>query len=380
MKNANYARLALCLLLSMSGCGEKKKDIPSAAESMQKNKLVRILTDAVNAPFEFGAGTGVQGLDVDIGNEIGKDLGIEVKWIKAAGYEHLFELLKGGEAEIILSAIAVHPGKSTDFDFSAPYYESGDVIAHQRNKPGITDLASLSGKKVGVAAGRPGDTFMTEQGKAARLAITRHPTLDDALGALNRAEIDAVVGDEPFITYSSFKSFHGTTALPILVNRYQCAAVVRKGETELLAKINATIDRLKSTGALKKLDETWFGNVRNEAVEQRRQDLEIDRLKKAPKSVSVRIKKISGTVDMDRLDGFVLVLEGPRGTYQSTSIRTEENRGNCSFTQPVPPGEYWLAAKVLYKGIKTITIPDNPKSSLVLNMKLSAGGIEIAVQ
>ena len=67
--------------------------------------------------------------------------------------------------------------------------------------------------------------------------------MDDALGALNRTEIDAVVGDEPLITYSSFKSYPNTTTLPLLINKYKYAAVVRKNETELLAKINATIDR-----------------------------------------------------------------------------------------------------------------------------------------
>ena len=112
--------------------------------------------------LNIGSGTGVQGFDVDLGNEIAKDLGIEVKWVKVSGYEHLFELLKNGEAEIVISAIAVDPAKSADFAFSTPYYESGDAIAHQRNKFDIKDLASLSGKKVGVATGRPGDTFMAQ--------------------------------------------------------------------------------------------------------------------------------------------------------------------------------------------------------------------------
>jgi polar amino acid transport system substrate-binding protein len=380
MKIAKSALLVIGLLLIMPGCGGKKSKIPSAAESMEKNKLVRILTNAVNAPLEFGSGTSVQGLDVDIGNEIGKDLGIEVKWIKASGYEHLFELLKDGEAEILLSAVAIDPKKSTDFQFSTPYYDSGDAIALQRNKPGITDLASLSGKKVGVAAGRPGDVFMTMQKVAAGVAITRYPTMDDALGALNRAEIDAVVGDEPLITYSSFKSFHGTTKLPALIHKYQYAAVVRKNESELLTKINATIGRLKSAGDLRKLDETWFENVRKDASDLHQKDQETERLKKAPKSISVSIKKVSGTVDMNRLDGFVLALQGPQGTYQSTSIRTEGNHGECRFTQPVPPGEYKLAANILFKGIKIITVPDYPKTSLGMDMKISAADIEITMR
>ncbi len=366
------------VLLSLAGCGEKKPEVKSAAESMEKNRVVRIITDAVNAPFEYGSGTGVQGFDVDLGNQIAKDLGIEVKWSKVSGYERLFELLKNGDAEIMLSSIAVDPAREADFAFSSPYYESGDVIAHQRSKFDIKDLASLSGKKVGVATGRPGDSFMATQKVATSVTIKKYPTMDDALGALNRTEIDAVVGDSPLITYSSFKNYPNTTALPLLINKYKYAAVVRKNETELLAKINATIDRLKAAGELKKYDETWLGSVIKDAGKQREADLEEERLKKAPKSISVSIQKISGNFSMDRLDGFVLVLDGP-GRYQSTPILTDGNRGNCKFTTPVPTGEYKLAMSI-FKMVTTVTVPDLSKSSLVMDMRVSSGGISITLK
>jgi len=379
LRPVKYILLMIALVITAIGCGTKEKEVSSAAESMEKNKVVHIVTHAVNAPFEFGAGTGVQGLDIDIGNEIGKDLGIEVKWVKASGYERMFELLRNGESEIIISAVASDPKKAEEFAFSNPYYDSGDAIAHQRNKFDIKDLASLSGKKVGVATGRPGDTFMTNQKTATGVTISRYATMDDALGALNRTEIDAVVGDEPLITYSSFKSYPNTTTLPVLINKYQYAVAVRKSETELLAKINATIDRLKSAGELKKYDETWFGSVRKDAIGQRENDLEVERLKKASKSISVSIQKISGAFSMDRLDGFVLVLEGQDGRYQSTPILTDGNKGNCRFTQSVPPGDYKLAMSI-FKMVTKVTVPDLPKASLAMDMRISSGGIAITLK
>jgi len=391
LKAAKSVLLMLGVLLTLAGCGEKKKDIKTAAESMEKNKVVRIVADGVNAPFEYGAGTGVQGLGADIGNEIGKDLNIEVKWItlqsiegsqsapKVKGYEHLFDILKNGDAEILISSIAIDPKKENEFAFSKPYYSTGDVIALQRNVFSIKGLADLSGKKVGVCSGRPGDVFMTNQKVASNVTIKRYFTLDDALGALNRTELDAVVGDEPLITYSSFKSYPNTTTLPVSINKYSYAAVVRKTEPELLAKINATIDRLQSAGDLKKYEETWFGNVRKDASGQRANDLEQERLKKAPKSISVSIQKISGAFSMDRLDGFILVLEGPQGKYQSTPILTEGNRGNCKFAQPVPPGEYRLAMSI-FKMVTTVTVPDLSKISLGMDMRVSSGGISITLK
>jgi ABC-type amino acid transport substrate-binding protein len=278
----------------------------SASKSLWAKRL-RIFTNPVNAPFEFGTGTTVQGIDVAIGNEIGRNLGLAVKWVKApvpgytqnrlqrvvdllfgrslgapfpSDYEYLFDLLKKGKAEILISSVAIDPGRSKDFSFSKPYYETGDIIAYQRNRSDIKDLASLSGKRVGVVAGRPGDSFLARHQTAAEINVIHYTSIDDAMADLNVGEIDAVVGDEPLIIYSIRTSFHNTTALPVLINRYQYAAVVRKGKTDLLAKINSTIDRLESSGELKKLDEIWFGDWRREVIDVRQNDPEADRPEK----------------------------------------------------------------------------------------------------
>ena len=373
MRNAKYTLLIVGLMLTVIGCGGKRKEIPSAAESMQKNKLVRILTDAVDAPFEFGSGTGVQGLDVDIGNEIGKDLGIEVKWVKASGYDHLFELLGNGESEIIISAVAIDPQRTTEFAFSKPYLDSGDAIAVTRDNFAIKDLAGLSGKKIGVATGRPGDSFMASQRIAKNVTIAKYRTLDDALGALNRTEIVAVVGDEPILTYSGYNSYPNTSPLPgLLVNKYKYAVVVRKSEPELLGKINATLDRLITSGELDKLKAKWFSNVKEKAIKQREKDQQEEALKKAPKTINVNITKVSGAFSMDRLDGFVLVLEGAAGKYQSQPILTNGNKGNCRFTQPVPPGDYRLNMSIL-RMTTTLTVPDLSKSTLTMEMNIREG-------
>ena len=381
MKHMLWTLVSL-LLISM-GCGGKKEgEAPDAFEQMRKKKQVIIITDPVNPPFVYGAGADVQGLDVDIGNAIGKDLGFEVKWVKITdierqkpegiqGYEHLFEVLKKGEAQIILSSIAVDPKRTNEFAFSTPYFDSGDVIAHQKGVFEIKDLAGLSGKKVGVCTGRPGDVFLSTQKTASNIAITRSRTLDDALGALGRTELNAVVGDEVIIAYSSVKSFPNTATLPGHINSYRYAAVVRKNDTELLAKINETIDRLKTSGELQKLTDKWVGNIVAEAKKLAAADKKQDELKRVPKTINVNIQKISGKWNMDRLDGFILVLDGPTGQYQSTHITTEGNSGSCKFTRPVPPGDYRLNFSILGMTAKVV-VPDLPKSSL--GMSISIGG------
>jgi hypothetical protein len=143
-----------------------------------------------------------------------------------------------------------------------------------------------------------------------------------------------------------------------------------------MAKVNATLDRLKKSGELESLKEKWLADVITQATEKRKRHAEEEALKKAPKSITVSIVKSSGAFSMDRLDGFQLVLEGPNGTFQSAPILTNGNRGSCRFPQRIPPGEYKMAMSI-FKMTTNVKVPELAKNSIAMDMRVSAKGIEI---
>lgn len=373
--------MALTAVLAMFGCGEpKEKPVPGAMQTIERFKMVKIGTDAIYMPFEYGLDTGVQGYDIDIGNEIAKDLGVDPRWVKLTGYNHLYDVLKNGEVEMVISAMAIDSKHQEEFAFSQPYYDTGDGIARRFDNNEVKDLASLSGKSVGVGEGRPGDAFMAEQQTAADVEIVRFPNLEGALGALNRSEIDAVVGDEQIMAFSGAKSYSNVTTQPSDMNEYQYAVVVRKSDEDLLASVNKTLERLKESGELENLQKKWFQNVLEQAQIDREEREKEEALRRSPKRINVRINKISGPFKMDSLDGFVLVLQGSGGTFRSTPILTEGNRGNCRFSRAIPPGEYKLDMMSIFKTAATVTVQEFPKT--VLNMKIDVSdrdGISIEV-
>jgi polar amino acid transport system substrate-binding protein len=355
-------------------CGGHGPDAPDAMAAMKKNKLVRIATDAVNLPFSFGSGTGVQGFDVDIGTEIGKDLGYEVKWIKMP-FERLFELVKKGEVELVISAISITPDRKKELAFSEPYFESGNTIAHRQDNKKIKDLASLAGHKVGVQSSSTGQKFMETQKAAANVTITKFPTLDDALGALNRTEIEAVVGDEPILTYSIYKSFTNLMTSGVRVTEEEYGVVTRKNEKELLAKVNETIARLKKSGELVELRKKWFQDVMERTSNARQEMRKDEQLREAAKTVSINIVKTGGGFNLERLDGYDFILAGSAGSFKSTPITTSGNRGSCRFSAPIPPGEYRLSLPAL-KMNPTINIPKTATRSVTIDMRITPGGID----
>ncbi len=366
MRIAKYTLLIAGLVFGLLGCGGKEG--PDAFKSMQKNKMVRIATDAVNMPFEWGADTGVQGFDVDIGNEIAKDLGYEVKWIKSP-FDRLFEILKNGEVELVISAIPVSTDRKAEFVFSEPYFDSVLAIAKRKDKPEVKSLATLAGKKVGVQSGTAGEKFASSQKTAEGVSIVRFPTFDDALGALNRTELDAVIGDESILTYSIYKSFPNLTTIGVRLDEEKFAVVTRKAEKELIAKVNKTIERLKKSGEIDALKKKWFQNVMEEAQKQREDAAKEELLKESPKDVTFNFIKTSGNFNMDRLDGYQVVLAGAQ-SYQSSPILTSGTRGSCKLSA-VPPGEYKLSMSI-FKLNTTVKIPKSPARAITFEMNIGA--------
>jgi len=374
LRIVKYLFLIMSVVLAFVACGESRKT-PGAFSQMQKYKAVRIATDATNMPFEFGSGTGVQGLDVDIADAIAKDLGYEVKWVKIS-YDEMLPILQNGEAELAISAIASTPEIEKDFGVSKTYFEDTLTIAHRLDHPETKDLASLAGKKVGVQTGRTGQSFMKTQTEAANVTLVEFKTLDDALGALNRTEIDAVVGDNQIMTYSIWKSFSMliTTGTRLKTDEY--VVVTRKDEKKLLAKVNETLDKLKADGTLATLPKKWFQDVMEQARASITKYGEEESLKSTPKAITCNIVKSAGSWNMSRLDGYTLVLQGSAGSYSSEPILTEGNKGSCRFTTPVPPGEYKLAMTIL-KMSTVVNIPKLPKSAIILDMNIGANGVTI---
>lgn len=381
LRTVKFSLLIAGLALFFVHCGDTKK-IPDAYASMAKNKMVRIATNPFNVPFETAAGTGVEGYDIDLGEEIAKDLNYQSKWIQHAQFDKLFEFLKNGEVEMIISSVAITDERKKEFAFSDPYFDSSNTIARRKDNLAIKDLTSLAGKKVGVMAARSAETFMEQQKTAANVTLTKFPTLDEALGALNHGELDAVVGDKPIMTFSIAKNYStNLITTDVELNQYQYAVVVRPEETKLLASINATIRRLKNAHQFEAWYDKWFGSVLKEASKDIAKLEEQERLKSAPKNLSVRLVKEAGSaIRLDRLDGFNATLTGPNGNFTSTPILTSEagDSGTCRFTSPIPPGEYKFNLSRVMSQSPTITIEKKPVTAItvILTFKKS-GGLDI---
>ncbi len=217
-------------------------------------------TGATYRPFEFqNPDKEIVGFDVDLMKEIAKAQGFKVKFVNTL-WGVIFESVRNGDRDIIMSGITITPARQESVDFSYPYFAAHQLILTQKNLT-VTSINDLKGKSVAVVANSAGDIVCSKAfGKASR-DIKRFDNTPLALEELSAGGVDAAVGDVGVFAYYSMqnpdKAFNQARD-PNFEDQYFGIAV-RKGNTKLLNEINEGLKKVIKSGAYAKVYAKWFG-------------------------------------------------------------------------------------------------------------------------
>lgn len=128
----------------------------------------------------------------------------------------------------------------------------------------VHSVDDLPGKTIGVQLGTTGDTYATEleekpeEGKPAA-KIEKYDAAADAVNALKQGKVDCVIIDnEPAKVFVSKNSDLQILSDPFADEDY--AVAVKKGNTDLVNKINNALDELEQEGILKKIVDNYIGD------------------------------------------------------------------------------------------------------------------------
>lgn len=225
-------------------------------DKVKREKRLKIATHPVNEPFEFGSGTEVDGFDVDLCNAIARELGAETRWIKRE-FDECFEFLKSGDADIVINAVTITPEREKDYLFSAPYFETGQIVAVAKDNDSVKSSDDLRGKKVGCQKNTTSEQFLQAMGKGAVNIDNQYNSPEDALGDLNRRLLDAVVGDAPTLLVNIAKNNPNCKLVGNLLTKESYGVVIRKDDKDLKAEIDKIIQKLKDSGEIAALVKKW---------------------------------------------------------------------------------------------------------------------------
>ncbi|AKJ31518.1 basic amino acid ABC transporter substrate-binding protein [Caldimonas brevitalea] len=263
--------------LLLSACGKQAEapaptptpgtEASAAAPAPAPAKVYVVGTDAAYAPFESQNETGeIVGFDIDVVKAVAAKAGFEVKFVNTP-WEGIFNTLTQGDRDFLVSAITITDERKQSMDFSQPYFDARQLIAVRDNSK-VAKFDDLKKLKVGVQTGTTGDEVTSKLLGKNSPNVKRFESTPLALKELEAGGVDAVVADngvvENYVANNPTAKFKTVSDPGFTPEQYGLA--VRKGNTELMEKLNKGLADIKADGTYDQIYAKYFGAKKGDAA------------------------------------------------------------------------------------------------------------------
>ena len=242
--------------LALIACSKQPDSAPAAAAA----RVLAVGTDAAYAPFESqNEKAEIVGFDIDVVSAIAKKAGIEVKFVNTP-WEGIFNALAQGDRDLLVSSITITDERKQTMDFTDPYFDAHQLIAVKADSK-VAHFDDLKSLKVGVQTGTTGDEAVARLQGTTSANIKRFESTPLALKELEAGGVDAVVADNGvvvnYVTNNSGSRFKTVSDTAFVPERYGIA--VKKGNAELLAKLNKGLAEIRADGTYDRIYAKYLG-------------------------------------------------------------------------------------------------------------------------
>ena len=274
MKKITGSIVTALALFALGACGSSGGSSSSSSDksdnqlaAIKKSGVLKVATSADYAPFEFHTMVDgkdkIVGSDIDLVNEIAKELGVKAE-VSDMSFNTVLASLKEGKSDIAISAISATDERKEQFDFTDNYYNPPQVVViNKKNKDAYTSTDALKDKNVGAQKGSIQEDVVKTQIEGSKLVtIDKVPNM---VVEVNQGSLDAMVVEktiaESYIAQNPDLTIADITLKPSADEAF--AIALPKGSSDLQKELNTIIKKLNDEG---KVDE--FIKKNNELAEK----------------------------------------------------------------------------------------------------------------
>lgn len=266
LKKVISVAAAAVLVLSVVGCGSsassdgskdtaKTEASGTSLDSIKSKGELVIGTSADFPPYEFhkeiDGKDQIVGFDIDIANELAKDLGVKLE-IKDMDFDGLLVALQAGKVDMVFAGMSPTKERKQNADFSDIYYRAEQTfIMRSGEEKGKKSMDDLKGLKIGVQKGSIQEEMAQKNYDASNIKSLAKIT--DLILDLKNNKIDAILVETTVAKFDVEKN-EGLALVDFSVEDETggSAIALKKGSTDLTGEVNKTIKKLQDE---KKIDE-----------------------------------------------------------------------------------------------------------------------------
>lgn len=255
--------MMLALMLVMTGIAvftscendtpeETTTEAPSTEEATTEAPAPAVIKMATNAyfqPYEFYDGDQIVGIDAEIAAAIAEKLGMTLEIVDME-FDSIITAVNEGSVDFGMAGMTVTEDRQKEVDFSISYANGvQSIIVKEGSSITCADdlYAEGASYKVGVQLGTTGDIYAT--GDFGAENVTTYSNGNEAVLALLGGDVDCVIIDnEP--AKALVAANKGLNILATAYANEDYAICVKKGNSELLAKIDQAIKDLTADGTI----------------------------------------------------------------------------------------------------------------------------------
>ncbi len=210
-------------------------------------------------PFEFMENGRLTGYDVDLGEELGRRMGLRIQW-QVIAFAGLIAGLTSGRVDCLITAMAWTPERAERIAFSTPYYKTG-IAAGYRPGLAIDRPEDLAGRIVGVQVGTSGEQFVRQHHASRVREIRVYNEFPLALQDLVVGRVEAVVNTQPVLRWNIARNTRVRLGVSPVWDARDVGINTRHPDVALMAEINRHLVAMQADGFLPGLDQKWFGQA-----------------------------------------------------------------------------------------------------------------------
>jgi polar amino acid transport system substrate-binding protein len=238
---------------------------PSSAgdwDAIKASGRLVVGTSADYPPFDYYTPNfRLDGLDIALIREIGKQLGVQVQ-IKDMAFDGLLDALQLGQIDVAIAAISVTPERDAFLDFTNVYYVGqGVVLARADSRiDQVTSTDDVANLRIAVQSGSVYETWLRDnlvsKGLMEEKNLMLYTDISQAVRDLKQGRVDLVGLDqkpaEDFVAQGGVKIVYEDA------NRQLYAMAVPQGARGLQDQLNQALTTLQDQGKVSQLIQQYL--------------------------------------------------------------------------------------------------------------------------